>query len=228
MSPSIRAALLGAALALAAPSVGFASDWSILSMSGLVKVSSSGQWVDAGERTTLRHGAWIKTGTKGELVLERDGIRVSVRPRTIMAVADLANEPGTTALVQRLGSATVEVQKRETPRLKVHTPFLAAIVKGTTFDVEVDRCYTEFGVHEGRIAVEDAPRGMATEIGAGQSAGAGRGEDNAITLEGEGEAAPMTRIPKGSGVVPGIAREEVVSPGNVWEPAMRLPPRSRG
>lgn len=199
--------------------------WSVLETAGPVKVSSRGQWRALGSDRVVAQGAWLKTGTRGRVVLERDGVRIEVRPGSLVAVAGLADDPGMTVLMQRWGETALDVEPRARPRVKVHTPFMASVVKGTRFEVSVDRCYTAMRVVEGRIAVEDAPRGQATEIVSGQSAGAGRGPANGMRVEGAGARAPVTTIPKASGAVPGLARNEVVTPQNVFEPAMRLPRR---
>ena len=217
--------VLAAMLALT-PGATMAADWSVLSASGPVKVSSGGEWRALAGRASVATGAWLKTGTKGRVVLERDGVRIEVRPRSLVAVAALADDPDMKVLVQRWGETSLEVEKRDRPHVKVQTPFLASVVKGTRFDISVDRCYTAMNVHEGRIAVEDAPRGQATEITTGQRAGAGRGRTNGMRIEGAGPRAGMTAIPKASGLVPGLARHEVVTPRNVHEPAMRLPRQS--
>ena len=219
-----RAVMLAAALVLAGTPV-LASDWTVLSMSGPVKFSKAGQWFHADNMTAISHGAWLKTGVKGYLTLERDGIKVVVRPQTLVALASLANAPEMTAIVQRWGGTTLDVEPRGEPRVKVHTPFLAAVVKGTRFDVDVDRCYSRMHVEEGEITVQDAPRGLATDITSGQGAGSGRSPRNHLSVDGPGERAPFRRIQATSGIVPGLARDELVTPQNVEEPAMRLPRR---
>ena len=221
---TITRAILAAAVMLAAPATALASEWTVVSAAGLVKVSRAGHW-HALTSLAIPHGAWIKTGTRGSLTIERDGVRVDVQPRSLIGTADLANEPGSTAILQRWGTTTLDVEPRQSGRVKVHTPFAAAVVKGTRFDVHVDRCFSDVHVHEGEVAVEDAPRGEAVDIRPGQRAGVGRGVTNGLRVSGGATA--KRAITRGRGLLPGLARNEVVHPGNVLEPAMRLPRRPR-
>jgi ferric-dicitrate binding protein FerR (iron transport regulator) len=100
-----------------------------------------------------------------------------------------------TRLVQWLGEAFFEVGHRSTPHFEVDTPYLAAIVKGTAFTVEVTHDDSAVAVSEGVVAVVTRG-GASTDVRAGMVARGYAGltgltiEDNAAAADSGAEAPP--------------------------------------
>ena len=193
----VRATLAGVALlATAAHAVNaHASEaWEVSRLEGHVKVSRAGHWHTLEPGMDVAVGAWVKTGTRGRVTLERQGTTIEVKPRTQIAVAGRSLSPDKTVLMQRWGSTALDVDKRDEPHLEVHTPFLAAVVKGTVLDVNVGRTRSDIGVRSGEVTVRDDARGSAADIGSGQSAGAGQGSNGAMRVAAKrGMAKPVMR-----------------------------------
>ena len=208
---AVLVALAGALLPLRAAWAAN-GDWSVVALKEPVKVSSNGNWRQLRPGESVRHGAWVKTGSRGSVTLERDGVSVTVNSGTIIAVAGLKGQPDMTALVQRWGSTSLDVETRSKPRVKVHTPFMAAVVKGTRLDVNVSRTRTDIGVREGLVSVEDSVRGRATEVSTGQSAGAGMGSRGEMRVRGRGARAAVTATAPKAALVSPVNRRNVVTP----------------
>ena len=170
-------------LAVLAGTSAHAQDWRVVDRDGPVKVSSQGQWRPLGEGERVRTGAWLKTGPDATITLERVGTqtRVTIKPRTMIAVAGLQGKPDQTVVLQRWGATTLDVEKRDEPHVQVRTPYLSAVVKGTTLDVEVGRTRSNINVLKGEVEVRDDVRGLLTTIGAGRKARGGLGSGGALT-----------------------------------------------
>ena len=69
-----------------------------------------------------------------------------------------------------IGKAFFDVDKRPGQEFEVQTPYLAAIVKGTTFSVSVTGQRSRVNVAEGRVGVTALGNGQSVILGPGQSA----------------------------------------------------------
>ena len=206
-----------AALALLSPVAAQASDWEVVSMSEPVRVSDDGRWrmLDGGE--TVRTGAWIKTGTDASVTLRRIGTRtsVTVKPRTMVAVAGLRGDPEATVVLQRWGATRLDAEKRDRPHLQLRTPYLSAVVKGTTLDVVVGRTHADITVETGSVEVRDDVRGAATSLRAGQSATGGLGRRGALDVRGGDGAAGIVAIEPRTPVLPPVGGTRPMTAGTI-------------
>ena len=211
----VRVAL--ATLLSAAPAVAQAADWEIVSLEGPVKVSANGEWRALGANETVRRGAWLKTGTRGTLTLRQIGTQttVALQPRTQVSVAGLSGDDTATELLQRFGKTTLKVEKRDAPHFRVHTPYLTAIVKGTTLTVNAARAKSWIGVDEGLVEVYDPARGVSTDIAGGQHAKAGQGTRQTLLVDGDGERAPIVQTRKRAPIMPPVGARRPVDPTTV-------------
>jgi ferric-dicitrate binding protein FerR (iron transport regulator) len=60
---------------------------------------------------------------------------------------------GVTQIIQQIGRAMFNIQRRATPHFGVRTPHLATVVRGTVFTVTVDEDGCRVAVTEGRVEV---------------------------------------------------------------------------
>ncbi len=148
-------------LTLAMPGLLFATsaladvpNWTMSEASGHVTVASSGMVRAASRGATLSAGDVIATGAKGRAVLVRGQEYLVVAPNSRIRVADPVKSGGMTQIIEQIGNVVFKIKKMATPHFAVETPFLAAVVKGTTFSVTVTEAGASVQVVEGRVEVE--------------------------------------------------------------------------
>lgn len=137
-------------------------EWKLSESSGPVMISRAGFQSAAVRGGALRAGDTISTGKAGRAVLIRGDEYLVVSPGSRIVIA----EPKTgsmTQIIQSLGSTLFKIKKMATPHFAVQTPYLAAVVKGTTFSVTVTNNGASVQVTEGRVQVA-TPDGGASYL----------------------------------------------------------------
>jgi hypothetical protein len=144
-----------AALGLLASGTAFAGTpgWSLSESSGQVSIISTGLVKAAVRGGVLATGDVVNTGRNGRAVLVRGEEYLVVAPNTRLRVADPAKTGGLTQIVESFGNVIYKIKKMTMPHFAVDTPFLAAVVKGTTFSVTVTEKGASVQVIEGRVEV---------------------------------------------------------------------------
>ena len=107
-----------------------------------------------GTDTTLRAGAvlelpaTVRTGRDGAIELRQGATSISVGPDTLLEFPALATPGGSIdRIVQPRGNAFYNVGKRSGRKLRIETPFLVGVVKGTQFSVVAqDHATNDFAV----------------------------------------------------------------------------------
>lgn len=152
-----------------------AAAWRIVESSGRVDVLATGaQPVALRASTELRGGEQIRTGADGRVVLRRGGDTLIVAPDSVVVVPPA--EPGLlTRIIQVLGALVVRVESRKEGAFEVQTPFLVAVVKGTTFSVATQASGSAVHVIEGVVEVRDGQGAPPARLGAGQRLRVGDG-----------------------------------------------------
>lgn len=134
--------------------------WTISESSGTVNVLRPGV-TEAGTRgKALKAGDVIATGKAGRAVLVRGGEYLVVSANSRIAIAQ-PKSGSMTQIVQSFGNAVFKIQKKTTPHFAVQTPYLAAVVKGTTFSVTVEEGGASVQVTEGRVEVSTTDGGAS-------------------------------------------------------------------
>ena len=172
------------------PTYGAAWDWIVQKVSGDVVFTSPGSKGLALEPArVLRRGDIVRTGANGRVRLARTEESVFIGPNTIASIAKRPT-PGmrTTVLVER-GSSEFQIRKRSKAHFSVETPYLVAIVKGTTFKVTVGARSARVSVTEGKVQVKSLAGGNYTDIVAGQSAVVNSSGD--LDVSGTGSQFPI-------------------------------------
>ncbi|NBN78373.1 hypothetical protein GWI72_08850 [Microvirga tunisiensis] len=197
-----RALCLALCLALpllTVPGIAQASDWIIQRTSGKVYLLAPGAApVAARPGMPLPRGVTLATRGGAKAVLARAGETVLVAPNTTIAISSLKSTDRTTTLLQRDGTVTVDVQKRGQPHFTVETPYLAAVVKGTRFDVSVRRGAAEVRVDRGLVQVVDMDTGERSQVGPGQSASTTDGVGLSVAGSGSTPTVETGRAPASS------------------------------
>jgi FecR protein len=149
---------LGAALVLfASPAMARGTAWIVTQKSGDVRVLRNGlQPASVQLRASLSAGDVIATGATGRAMLTRGDDYVVVAPGSRLLLPKEEQQSGFTRLVQQVGTMLYKVKHTGVPHFAVETPMLAAVVKGTSFTVVVDKDRAAVQVTEGVVEVSSA------------------------------------------------------------------------
>ena len=149
-----------------------AQDWIVSRTTKQVSYTLDKQtWVPVTGGMVIPNKSWISTGPRGRVELERGMEKVAFGPQTLAAII---TESGLfsrkTNVVQQQGHLSLDIEKRSRPHTYVHTPFLAAVVKGTSFQVTVTARDASVSVERGLVQVSSFTSGQSTNLGPGQQA----------------------------------------------------------
>ena len=123
--------------------------WTVLAVDGaVVAVGSGSERVAVGPGQPVGDGTSIGTSADGTIVLTRRGDTITVYPNSEMTIPDTTGTGGP-GVLQDFGKLLYRMESRESWDFRVHTPFLAATVKGTTFTVVVEQTRATVSVAEG-------------------------------------------------------------------------------
>ena len=131
-----------------------ASEWVVERATQGVSVSADGKtWRSLQTGDSITNGHWVRTGTRARAILAKGSERIVFRGDTFAAVSVSQPSGKKTRITQQKGSILLSVKKRRTQHTSVVTPHLAAVVKGTVFEVSVSRSNSSVRVDEGKVEV---------------------------------------------------------------------------
>ncbi len=229
----LKTVLVLAGLLLGGSAMAGVPDWTMSESSGQVMVASSGMVRAASRGATLSPGDVIATGPKGRAVIVRGQEYLVVAPNSRIRVADPVKSGGMTQIVEQIGNVVFKIKKMATPHFAVETPFLAAVVKGTTFSVTVTEAGASVQVIEGRVEVETRDGGarylvLPGDIGSVSGKALGRlnvqGRETKTLVSPNGgtvATAPTAEILQADPVSTEAVRPTVIASA-VTEPPVRL------
>ena len=154
--------------------------------------------------------SWIQTGKRGRLLLRRDAEMIQFKPATVAAITSRI-EGGAllTNVKQKTGALLLDVETRTTKHTAVETPFLAAVVKGTRFEVAVSRRGASLRVERGIVETTHLSRGERVNVMAGQRVEVSQNSSRGLTVKGTGVKAPVVRVaPVAPNVEPAMTARE--------------------
>jgi hypothetical protein len=159
--------------------------WRISEAAGAVSIRHGAEIKPAARNAVLAPGDAVVTGAGGRAVLvhERDFVTVNANSRVTVPQAQEAT--GFTKLIQNLGNAIFRIEKLKAPHFGVKTPYMAAVVKGTTFSVTVDGTGTSLQVVEGAVEVATLDGGAKDLIRPGTVAVVGAGDLFRLNVQGD-------------------------------------------
>jgi ferric-dicitrate binding protein FerR (iron transport regulator) len=132
--------------------------WTIVQTIGDVQVVSPGfSPVAAKPSAGVADGSTIKTGATGRAVLLRGRETIVMSPSSAVTLPSGTNRD-LSRVKQQSGTLLFKIGKRPEAHFEVNTPYLAAVVKGTTFTVKVSRTGASVHVLEGAVEVVTANR----------------------------------------------------------------------
>jgi hypothetical protein len=158
--------------------------------------------VSLGPNTDVPPGSTVVTGEGGRAMLVRGDQTMLVGPNAVVIVSD-EQADGFTTVLQRAGEVTFDVDRQKVEHFAVETPYLAAVVKGTNFTVDVaENGAAGVSVNRGLVDVADLATGQHVDTAAGQRA-AIDGLGQVLRIAGDGLLAMVTQ---------GVARAPMVKP----------------
>ena len=116
----------------------------------------------------------------------------------------------TTTITQQAGTILLEVERQNVKHFEVETPYLAAVVKGTQFQVSVDAAGSHVTVLRGQVEVADFKTGQIGQILPGQTAAAFSKGNTGLALSGPGRFYP---VEQGAPRAPSLKRIDVPKAG---------------
>jgi hypothetical protein len=179
MSWSALASLLGAP-AFAVDS----GDIVVSSVKGEVRVTMNGAAREARAGSVLELPATLRTGHDGAIDLKQGATSISVGPDTQLEFPALEKRGAPVdRIVQPRGNAFYDIGKREGRKLRVETPYLVGVIKGTQFNVAAQEGSTTISLFEGRLEILGAEDGSAVDLRAGEIASRKRGEKSISVIK---------------------------------------------
>ena len=180
--------------------------WRISEVTGEVSVSEGGRSRAATRGALLSSGATVTTRARGRAVLVRGQEFVVVSPRTQLRIPEAAQARG--GIIQVLadwGTALFRIERRETPHFGVQTPYLAAVVKGTTFTVNVGEAGASVQVTEGAVEVSTNDGGAMELVRPGMIVSVAASDLQQLNIEAETSRSIRSNGAPASGAAPAPA-----------------------
>ena len=171
--------------------------WQISEKSGNVIVLHSGVSKIALQGNAVAMGDVISTGTNGRAVLVRGQEYLVVAPDTRLRIADPAPSGGFVQIIQDVGNVIFKIKRKSTPHFAVQTPYLAAVVKGTTFSVTVGEAGASVQVIEGAVEVKTNDGGASDMVRPGMIAAVSARD--LYRLKVDGDTSHVTTSPNAPG-----------------------------
>jgi hypothetical protein len=180
----------------------FAQPWQLAQSIGPVWYGQDEtKLVALGPNVDVPAGSTVVTGEGGRAMLVRGEQTMLVGPNAVVIVSD-EQVDGFTTVLQRAGEVTFDVDRQKVQHFAVETPYLAAVVKGTNFTVNVADTRAAVSVNRGLVDVADLATGQHVDTATGQRAFI---DDvgQALNIAGNGLLAMVTQ---------GAARAPLVKP----------------
>ncbi|HKX91880.1 MAG TPA: FecR family protein [Sphingomicrobium sp.] len=153
-----------------------ANAWIVSQLSGDARVVHPGLRPAALKvQARLAPGDTVLTGVTGRATLTRGADYIIVAPLSELRLPAAPEPTGFTRVIQNLGTMFFKVRHTGVPHFAVDTPMLAAVVKGTTFTVIVDRNRSAVQVIEGAVQVSATDGGMSRLVEGGKTVYIDRG-----------------------------------------------------
>jgi hypothetical protein len=179
----------------------------VTAVGGAVSVTMAGASTPVQLDSTVDLPARIVTGDDGMLSLTQAGTNITIAADSDVEIpAEAADGQLIARLVQRRGNVFYDVAHREAGTLRVETPFLVAVIKGTQFNVAVEDGASTISLFQGRLEIDTPDGSDSVHINAGQIATRGRAS-NAINVIGMNDVRLV--VPRASDTV---ARADALQP----------------
>ena len=189
--------------------------WRVGKSSGDVWVTNAGvQQTSVSSETMLQPGDYVRTGQSGRVLLVRGAEFMLISPNSVIHIPKENQDGMSTTIVQRAGTILFDVEKRNVKHFQVDTPYLAAVVKGTQFQVTVDKNESRVDVRRGQVEVLDFKSGQYALVKPDQMAKVSAQGSSGLALSGSGALSPIQQGAPRSAPVDAVAAPEQRSAAN--------------
>jgi hypothetical protein len=142
-------------------------------------------WIPVKRGMKMPKRSWIQTGKRGRLILRRGKEMIMYRQNTLAYLRSSQTNGRKTFIQQQFGSLLLDVETRKRKHVTVKTPLLAAVVKGTRFEVTVGEKGTTVAVRRGTVGVISNKSGKSVDINSGQSAAVSPTTSSQVSVRGQ-------------------------------------------
>lgn len=198
IKPLYKAALAASLVVMAMSMVPAArafnsGDVLVESATGDARLTQGGREREARRGMVVVVPATLRTGRDGMVDLRQGQTVVNVGPDTVLEfpASQQRGEP-VERIVQSKGSAFYEVGKRDGRKLRVETPYLVAVIKGTQFSVSVQEGSTSISLVEGQLEILSPDGAASVDIEAGEMATRRSGDTGITVIDVQAPAAATT------------------------------------
>jgi FecR protein len=183
----MRLGLSVAVLALLSTTPAWAATpgWSVSERSGSVSVLHNGIGHIAIKDSFISTGDIIATGVNGRAVLVRGEEFLVIAPNSRLRIADPEQTGGLVQIMQDAGNVIFRIKRMTMQHFAVKTPYLAAVVKGTTFSVSVGPEGASVQVIEGAVEVATADGGAHDLLRPGMVAAVSARDMGRLKMDGD-------------------------------------------
>jgi len=186
-------------LAPAARASTSADDVVVTAANGDVRITFSGSARAAKPGLALELPAAVHTGRDGSIDLRQGDTTLGIGPDTQLEFPAPSGK-AIERVVQPIGNAFYDVGPQGNRRLRVETPYLVAVIKGTQFNVAVTSTGSSISLYEGRLEVLAPDGGAPTvELNAGEIAVRNAGEPLIRVLRMKDAGTPAAGAANGAG-----------------------------
>ena len=180
---------------IAAPGLANAADgWTVIQGSGAaLHRLVNGQSLPLRAGDVVAEGESVQTGPDGHLVLRHHDHAdiMTVNPGSQFRIPDARREGTLANVVENMGSLLFNIEHTPGRRFEVDGPYLAAVVKGTSFTVEVAPSGNTVNVSQGAVEVQSRDSHQAALVRPGQFAMVSASGNHQLSLGArQGSAAP--------------------------------------
>lgn len=148
-----------------------ADDIVVVRVSGDVRVTMRGEPRAVQPGTPVDLPATVRTGPDGAIDLRQANTTVAIAADTELELPATADRGAMfDRLIQSRGSAFYDVGKHGSRKLRVETPYLVAVIKGTQFNVVVQEDSSTISLFEGRLEVRAPDDSDVIDLNAGEIA----------------------------------------------------------
>ena len=144
------------------------SEWRVVEHAGDVRLTTGTTQVSLTTTTNIGPGSVLETGANGHAMLSRGKESIVVAPNSRMSLPE-DNRDGFTRVLQDFGTALFQVEKKNKRHFSVETPYLAAVVKGTRFTVDLTTEQPSVFVFDGAVEVADFSSQTTTMVYPGET-----------------------------------------------------------
>jgi len=163
-----------ALLLIALPASALADDWLVTKLRGEALQLIGNDWAPLVRGDVVPDDRMIRTKAGTRATLQRGEETIDLAANTQIRIIDKPGGRRFTTVQQFFGMVAIEAEVQNVQHFAVQTPYLAAVVKGTRFEVKTSFKQSVVKVQRGRVAVEDVHTHAHTLIVAGQTATVGK------------------------------------------------------